>query len=473
MYWPQQLLPAGSKPLRVQVLNSLYGEKQAAYIWNETLNTIMTGMNFIRLTSDPCVYKFRDEDGRYLYVAVHVDDMLIVAETQRLAQSFVTDFQRKVRKFTVMNDFSKYLGIEVAQSNSSSCQIKQSAYIEDMMKTFLGDWDPSSENASLYTAPISPKHINILLQLTRRQRENNSRTAEDDDENEDSSSDNGLLPSQRTEGNVSFLPLVGKLRHLIDTTRPDLLATVSILSSLQHYYPHYLDPIIWINLLKYIYYTRDQHIRVNTAITTTTFQLFAFSDASYVTDSDSKSRLGACFYLSKSSGAICSYSRKDTTISHSSTEAEIKAIDMSIRQVIYLREFLRELGYEQRKPTVIFVDNKSAIQLCESFKTNHLVRHINMRINYIRECINNRIIELHFIPTNYNVADILTKLLLPQSYNKLQKWLLEGFNDNDMQSIYLARTVTVHKQGIGSDITIESILPNALRSSVAGQHDSL
>jgi hypothetical protein len=49
-----------------------------------------------------------------------------------------------------------------------------------------------------------------------------------------------------------------------------------------------------------------------------------------------------------------------------------------------------------------------------------------MRLNFIRECINNRIIELHFIPSYFNVADILTKPLASDAYHRHQSHLCNG-----------------------------------------------
>ena len=160
--------------------------------------------------------------------------------------------------------------------------------------------------------------------------------------------------------------------------------------------------------------------------------LLGYTDASYNTDGRSKCRLGGCIFLGYNSGAIMSYSRCDTissapipitippivdddinitTLSHSSCEAELKGADMLIREIIHIRNMLQFLGYNITTPTPVYIDNKSAITLCELLKSNHKTKHINMRINFIRECINSAIVSLYFVPTGMNVADILTKPL--------------------------------------------------------------
>jgi hypothetical protein len=51
-----------------------------------------------------------------------------------------------------------------------------------------------------------------------------------------------------------------------------------------------------------------------------------------------------------------------------------------------------------------------------------------MRINFIRECINKRLIELIFVPTDENVADVLTKPLSDVPFNKHIDKIMNGFN---------------------------------------------
>jgi hypothetical protein len=109
-------------------------------------------------------------------------------------------------------------------------------------------------------------------------------------------------------------------------------------------------------------------------------------------------------------------------------EAEIKALDLLALAVIYTRNLMEFLGYEITKPTIIFCDNKSAIELCKTLKQTHKSRHIQVRISFIRECFNKRLIEVKFCPTDLNVADVLTKPLPSESFNKHIDKIMMGFN---------------------------------------------
>jgi hypothetical protein len=115
----------------------------------------------------------------------------------------------------------------------------------------------------------------------------------------------------------------------------------------------------------------------------------------------------------------------------SSTESEILALDELVRELQHLIDILQFITGEIKLPIKIYVDNASAIQLLEKLKGNNKLKHINVRINYLREMIMTGSIELHFVPTNFNVADILTKALPPDQFEFLREILMHGHNGKE------------------------------------------
>jgi len=225
----------------------------------------------------------------------------------------------------------------------------------------------------------------------------------------------------------NILPLIGKLRYLIDNSRPDLIAALGILSDGAHLptIDHYQAAK---DLLKYLGTMPSLGIRIgghdkNVLLT-------CFCDASGVQMmSDSKSRLASASFISTDSGVIEAIGKKDITVSHHTTEAETKAIDLCVRRTVSKRQLLDELGFPQNNPTKIYTDSASAKQLCDTENLiNEKSRHIQSYVNYIREQINLRIIELIHIPGQFNVADILTKALPPDSFKRHQHTLMQGFS---------------------------------------------
>ena len=172
------------------------------------------------------------------------------------------------------------------------------------------------------------------------------------------------------------------MRYSADHSRPDLLAAIAIISSGMAN-PSENDMHALKHIEQYLLHTPDLSLTLGGD---KHICLFGFSDASYLTRGDSKSRLAFCLFLNLTSGCIIAKSWKDNTVSHSSTEAEIKAIDALIREIVWMRGFLKELGYEQSTPTTIYVDNESSSALSTSMNNcSSNVSHMIMRINYIQQ----------------------------------------------------------------------------------------
>ncbi len=77
-------------------------------------------------------------------------------------------------------------------------------------------------------------------------------------------------------------------------------------------------------------------------------------------------------------------------------------------------------------------------------KTTHKTSAINVRVNFIRQCINKRVIELHFIPSKLNVADIMTKQLSVEAHERHTYRLLNGFNDKPIEDLIEQTHVVVN-----------------------------
>ncbi|GJS82661.1 retrovirus-related pol polyprotein from transposon TNT 1-94 [Tanacetum coccineum] len=94
----------------------------------------------------------------------------------------------------------------------------------------------------------------------------------------------------------------------------------------------------------------------------------------------------------------------------STTEAEYIAMSGCCYQILWMRSQLKDYGFEFNK-IPLYCDNKSAIALCCNNVQHSRSKHIDIRHHFIREQVENRVVELYFVETNYQLADILTKAL--------------------------------------------------------------
>ncbi|GKG05594.1 hypothetical protein Tco_0325680, partial [Tanacetum coccineum] len=72
---------------------------------------------------------------------------------------------------------------------------------------------------------------------------------------------------------------------------------------------------------------------------------------------------------------------------------------------------LKSFGRFDFNKIPLYCDNKSAIALCCNNVQHFRSKHIDIRHHFIREQVENRVVELYFVETNYQLADILTKAL--------------------------------------------------------------
>jgi len=228
------------------------------------------------------------------------------------------------------------------------------------------------------------------------------------------------------------LPVTGKFRFLADRTRPDLLVSLGEISTGGTPHPSDQHMKVSRQMHSYLKSTVNDCIKLGGK---SPISLFGFSDASHNMAGDGKPRLGGCTFMNNDSGAIHSYSKNATTFpttSHSACESEIASIDEEVRIIIHIRDILSFLKQNVDEPTTIYVDSESGIEILNTLKSSNQLKHINTRINFIRECINHRIISLAFVPTELNVADTLTKPLPESSFTRHKEKLLSGFNGQEI-----------------------------------------
>ncbi|GJY12804.1 hypothetical protein Tco_0382113 [Tanacetum coccineum] len=83
-----------------------------------------------------------------------------------------------------------------------------------------------------------------------------------------------------------------------------------------------------------------------------------------------------------------------------------------------MRSQLKDHGFDFNK-IPLYCDNKSAIALCCNNVQHSRSKHIDIRHHFIREQVENRVVELYFVEMNYQLADILTKALTRERFEFL------------------------------------------------------
>jgi hypothetical protein len=143
-------------------------------------------------------------------------------------------------------------------------------------------------------------------------------------------------------------------------------------------------------------------------------KLLGYSDTDYASDaSDRKSTMGYVFILC--GAAITWASRKQQTISTSTTEAEYVGLCNAAKEAVWIRNFLRDIGRGEyaggTHATRILGDNQGALRLVANPEFHSRSKHIDVQHHYVRELLENGTISVDYIRTTEMAADCLTKPL--------------------------------------------------------------
>ncbi|GJS12067.1 retrovirus-related pol polyprotein from transposon TNT 1-94 [Tanacetum coccineum] len=111
-------------------------------------------------------------------------------------------------------------------------------------------------------------------------------------------------------------------------------------------------------------------------------------------------------------------SKKQKCTSISSTEAEYIALSRCCAQILWMRSQLTDYGFQFNK-IPLYCDNKSAIALCCNNVQHSRAKNIDVHCHFIKEQVENGIVELYFVRTEYQLADIFTKPLPRERFNFL------------------------------------------------------
>ncbi|GJS58613.1 retrovirus-related pol polyprotein from transposon TNT 1-94 [Tanacetum coccineum] len=147
------------------------------------------------------------------------------------------------------------------------------------------------------------------------------------------------------------------------------------------------------------------------------FELIAYSDADHAgCKDDCKSTPGGLQFLGEK---LMSWSsKKQDCTAMSTTEAEYVSLSACCAQVIWMRTQLLDYGYKYNR-IPMYCDSKSAIAISCNSVQHSKTKHIDIRYHFIKEHVEKGIVELYFVNTEYQLADLFTKALPKERFEYL------------------------------------------------------
>jgi hypothetical protein len=224
-----------------------------------------------------------------------------------------------------------------------------------------------------------------------------------------SSEDYQPLPQDVTQ----YQSIVGALMYAACATRPDIAYSISALSQ----YSARPNETHFNALKRVLRYLRGS---TNLSLTFTgtsdlTPELVAYTDSDWASNQDDRrSVTGYVFALS--GGPVSWASRRQKTVAQSTVEAEYMATAEAVKEAIWWRSFLGELGQPTDSPTKVYSDNAGSISLAHNPEHHARTKHIDVKYHLTREHLQLGTISLQRVPTNENTADVFTKALSRDTY---------------------------------------------------------
>lgn len=136
---------------------------------------------------------------------------------------------------------------------------------------------------------------------------------------------------------------------------------------------------------------------------------------------DRKSTGGMAFYLDEN--LITWVSQKQRCVALSSCEAEFMTATAAACQGVWLSKLLRQVIDMKECPVVIYVDNRSAIDLAKNPVFHGRSKHIDIRYHFIRECVEKGEIIIKHVSTDKQRADVLTKTMSATKFQRKRELL--------------------------------------------------
>jgi hypothetical protein len=345
---------------------SLYGLKQAPRCWFAKLSTALKAYGFKQSLSDYSLFTLQQQ-GSILGVLVYVDDLIISGNDHAVISTFKT-YLHTCFHMKDLGTLKYFLGVEVARS-PTGIFLSQRKYALDIV----------SEAGLLGCKPVpTPIEQNHRLALA-----------------------NGRILDQPDK----YRRLVGRLIYLC-FTRPELSYCVHILSQFmqQPKQEH------WEAALRVVRYLKGNPGQGILLRHDSSLQLNGWCDSDWASCPLTRRSLTGWFILLGHS-PISWKTKKQHTVSRSSAEAEYRSMATITSELKWLKSLLCSLGICHSQPMRISCDSQAALHMAKNPVFHERTKHIEVDCHFIRDEIVKDHIRPTYVPSNTQLADILTKAL--------------------------------------------------------------
>ncbi|CAI7854585.1 unnamed protein product [Closterium sp. NIES-53] len=378
----------------LRLKKALYGLKQAPRQWYLKLRGVLEEIGFTPSSADHSLFMLGEGEQRS-FMVVYVDDILIFSPSSDLVKEVMLKFQDKF-KCKALGDVSFYLGLHIERDVEKRCmRVHQRKYLEALAANFGQiEGHVATPFPSGFKCVKGPEEEGVGEEERRR-----------------------------------FHSLVGSLVYAAVNTRPDVAFATGKLARVVQC-PNEEQVAAGMRVAKYLGQTATVGLQYSAAaqrrqkgadsVEPGRLFLTAFSDASFASEPEDMTSVGG-FICCVGGGPTAWESKKQVDQALNSVESEYMALFRAVREIVWQQRLLAELGEEQQGPTPLYCDSQGAISLAKNPVLHGLTKHMRVTWHWTRSMVAAGEVELHYVKTTRQPADMMTKRLVEQQHWKCCK----------------------------------------------------
>ncbi|KAM6582045.1 hypothetical protein CsatB_009047 [Cannabis sativa] len=345
---------------------ALYGLKQAPRAWFAKLSSALLSLGFTHAKSDTSLF-IRNLSQHTTYLLVYVDDIIVIGSHAKEVSTLISNLS-SLFALKDLGNLHYFLGVQITKTDNG-LHLCQTKYIQDLLN-----------RTKMQGAKSSNTPMTSGLKLSH-------------------------FGSDHVLDSTLYRSVVGALQYAT-ITRPDIAFSVNKVSQFMQ------NPLEshWIavkRILRYLAGTLDYGLHLQRS---TNYDITAFCDADWASDPDDRrSTTGYCVLFGNN--LVAWKSKKQQTISRSSTEAEFRSLAAVVTEITWLQSLLTELRISLSTPPTVWCDNLSTVMLAANPILHARTKHIEIDLYFVRDKVMQQQLQVNHVPAQDQLADSLTKAI--------------------------------------------------------------
>jgi transposase InsO family protein len=386
---------------------AIYGHPKSSRLWAECLHRKLLHMGYEQFLTDQCVYgKWTNWDNTiikgqtipdnmsFVFLLIHSDDIIIISHKASTMNAAKADLL-KAFDGTDNGNLTSFCGVEI-KVKENQISLSMEYYWNKLMAKF---------NVPEHEVEDSPVKTKILR------------------------SECPAVPDPAIKNN--YLQIIGSIIYGFTHCRLDLAFPVNLMTRVMHS-PAEQHYKLLHKLLRYINGTKNWDLTFYKDVTVQygmEFVFFCCVDSAHADDDEThRSTGGWFFFLRRGQGSVAAKSGQTTDIPLSSTESETIWGSHATMQGAFIKQFLDETKIFARTSFELHEDSQPMINAQKRNVSQSRFKHIKTKHHYIRKMIFDGWCKLVKIPTQYNTADMATKILSAKATSIFSRMVL-GLQD--------------------------------------------